>query len=166
MTASTCLRLACLLALILAPTLFPAWSQAWAQPGPRIGLVLGGGGARGTAHVGVLEVLDKLRVPVHCVAGTSMGSLVAGAWLGGLTPPQMLERMGKVDWHDLFEDDPSRSEINYRERRLAQSYYPALEAGVTPHGLRVREMAPGLSLYELQAVTAAPLLPPESGEPA
>ena len=37
---------------------------------------------------------------------------------------------------------------------------------VTPHGLRVREMAPGLSLYELQAVTAAPLLPPESGDPA
>ncbi len=37
---------------------------------------------------------------------------------------------------------------------------------VTPHGLRVREMAPGLSLYELQALTAAPLLPPESGDPA
>ncbi|WP_305824098.1 CoA transferase subunit B [Massilia brevitalea] len=37
---------------------------------------------------------------------------------------------------------------------------------VTRHGLRVREMAPGLSLYELQAVTAAPLLPPESGDPA
>lgn len=137
MMASTCLRLACLLALILAPTLIPAWSPAWAQPGPRIGLVLGGGGARGTAHVGVLEVLDKLRVPVHCVAGTSMGSLVAGAWLGGLTPPQMLERMDKVDWHDLFDDDPARSETNYRERRLAQSYYPGLEAGVTPDGLRM-----------------------------
>ena len=54
MTASTCLRLACLLALILALALNPAWSAAGAQPGPRIGLVLGGGGARGTAHVGVL----------------------------------------------------------------------------------------------------------------
>jgi len=132
MTASTCLRLAFLLALFL----IPAWSAAWAQPGPRIGLVLGGGGARGTAHVGVLEVLDALRVPVHCVAGTSMGSLVAGAWLGGLTPPQMLERMGKVDWHDLFDDETARGQTNYRERRLAQSYYPGLEAGVTPDGLR------------------------------
>jgi len=44
---------------------------------PRIGLVLGGGGARGAAHIGVLEVLDRLRIPVDCVAGTSMGALLA-----------------------------------------------------------------------------------------
>ncbi|WP_288129343.1 patatin-like phospholipase family protein, partial [Accumulibacter sp.] len=42
---------------------------------PRVGLVLGGGGARGAAHIGVLEVLEKMRVPVDCVAGTSMGGL-------------------------------------------------------------------------------------------
>ena len=47
---------------------------------PRIGLVLGGGGARGGAHVGVLKVLDELRVPVDCVAGTSMGALVGGGY--------------------------------------------------------------------------------------
>ena len=108
---------------------------------PRIGLVLGGGGARGTAHVGVLEVLEQLRVPVDCVAGTSMGSLIAGAWLSGLGPQQMLKRLGEVDWRDLFNDDPARGETNYRERRLEQSYYPGLEAGTTPDGLR---MARGL----------------------
>jgi NTE family protein len=108
---------------------------------PRIGLVLGGGGARGTAHVGVLEVLEALRVPVDCIAGTSMGSLVAGAYLSGLGPRQMLERLGKVDWRDLFNDDSARGETNYRERRLAQSYYPGMEAGKTPDGLR---MARGL----------------------
>ncbi|HEY7658842.1 MAG TPA: patatin-like phospholipase family protein, partial [Burkholderiales bacterium] len=43
---------------------------------PRIGLVLSGGGARGLAHVGVLKVLEELRVPVHCVTGTSMGAIV------------------------------------------------------------------------------------------
>jgi NTE family protein len=108
---------------------------------PRIGLVLGGGGARGTAHVGVLDVLQQLRVPVDCVAGTSMGSLIAGAWLSGLEPPQMMERLGKVDWRDLFDDSAARAETNYRERRLAQSYYPGLEAGATPDGVR---MARGL----------------------
>jgi NTE family protein len=51
---------------------------------PRVGLVLGGGGARGAAHIGVLEVLEKLRVPVDCVAGTSMGALVAGAYASRL----------------------------------------------------------------------------------
>jgi NTE family protein len=121
------------------PAATPAGPTGRARP--RIGLVLGGGGARGTAHVGVLEVLEQLRVPVDCVAGTSMGSLIAGAWLSGLGPAQMLERLGKVDWRDLFNDDPARGETNYRERRLDQNYYPGLEAGPTPDGLR---MARGL----------------------
>ncbi|MEN9315851.1 MAG: putative exported protein, partial [Pseudomonadota bacterium] len=47
---------------------------------PRICLALSGGGARGAAHIGVLKVLEELRVPVHCVAGTSMGALVGGAY--------------------------------------------------------------------------------------
>jgi NTE family protein len=112
-----------------------------AGPRPRIGLVLGGGGARGTAHVGVLEVLEALRVPVDCIAGTSMGSLVAGAYLSGLGPRKMLDRLGEVDWRELFDDESARGETNYRERRLAQSYYPGMEAGKTQEGLR---MARGL----------------------
>ena len=45
---------------------------------PRVGLVLAGGGAKGGAHVGVLKVLEKLHVPIDCIAGTSMGALVGG----------------------------------------------------------------------------------------
>src|SRR3954462_7056039 len=41
-------------------------------PRPKVGLVLGGGGARGGAHLGVIEMLEEMRVPVDCVAGTSM----------------------------------------------------------------------------------------------
>ena len=52
---------------------------------PRIGLVLSGGGARGLAHVGVLKVLEELRVPVDAVAGTSMGAVVGGLASGGNT---------------------------------------------------------------------------------
>ena len=51
--------------------------------GPRIGLALSGGGARGIAHVGVLKVLDELRVPISCVTGTSMGAIVGGDVRGG-----------------------------------------------------------------------------------
>lgn len=115
-----------------------AQAPAPAEPAarPRIGLVLGGGGARGTAHIGVLDVLERLRVPVDCVAGTSMGALVAGAWASGTSPAQMRARMAAVDWHDLFDDNPSHAETNYRERRLAQSYYPGLEFGITGNGIR------------------------------
>lgn len=119
------------------PTPAPASASApGAETRPRIGLVLGGGGARGTAHIGVLEVLERLRVPVDCVAGTSMGALVAGAWAGGLKPEEMRARLASVDWRDLFEDNPSHAETNYRERRLAQTYYPGLELGVTDEGIR------------------------------
>ena len=58
-----------------AESVSPATSSA---PRPRIGLVLSGGGARGAAHIGVLEVLEELRVPVDFVSGTSMGSVVGG----------------------------------------------------------------------------------------
>ncbi len=121
--------------MLAAFMLAPAIAETAARP--RIGLVLGGGGARGTAHIGVLEVLEKLRVPVDCVAGTSMGSLIAGAYISGLDPRQMTERLAQVDWRDLFEDNPSHAETNYRERRLAQRYYPGLELGVTDQGLQM-----------------------------
>jgi NTE family protein len=131
--ANSCVRGVALAALLLL--CLHAFAQT--EPGrrPRIGLVLGGGGARGTAHVGVLEVMEQLRVPVDCVAGTSMGSLIGGAWASGLSPEEMGERLGKVDWSDLFQDNPGRAQTNYRERRLAQSYYPGLELGFTPRGL-------------------------------
>jgi NTE family protein len=56
--------------------------EALAQARPRVALVLGGGGAKGAAHVGVIKVLEEMRVPVDCIAGTSMGALV-----GEPTPP-------------------------------------------------------------------------------
>ncbi|MGB9194744.1 MAG: patatin-like phospholipase family protein, partial [Azonexus sp.] len=81
-------------------------SLAMAAERPRVGLVLGGGGARGAAHIGVLEVLRENRIPVDCVAGTSMGGLVTGAFAAGLTPDEMLEAMGQADWRAMFNDNP------------------------------------------------------------
>ena len=51
---------------------------------PRIGLALSGGGARGAAHIGVLEVLEEMRIPIDYVAGTSMGSIVGGLYAAGM----------------------------------------------------------------------------------
>jgi NTE family protein len=77
---------------------------------PRIGLVLSGGGARGFAHIGVLRVLEDLRVPIDCVAGTSMGAVVGGAYAAGIAPDAMEERVAKLAWDDLLIDDPGRLE--------------------------------------------------------
>ena len=56
---------------------------------PKICLVLSGGGARGAAHVGVIKVLEEYRVPIDCIAGTSMGALVGGAYATGMSVPEM-----------------------------------------------------------------------------
>ncbi len=58
---------------------------------PKICLVLSGGGARGAAHVGVLKVLEEYRVPIHCIAGTSMGALVGAGYATGQSVAEMDE---------------------------------------------------------------------------
>ena len=101
-----------------------------------VGLVLGGGGARGAAHIGVLEVLEELHVPVDCIAGTSMGALVAGAFAAGMTPQQMREAMAKADWADMFLDNPDYSEMSYRNKLLSREFVPGSETGVSADGVR------------------------------
>jgi NTE family protein len=56
---------------------------------PRIGLALGGGFARGIAHAGVLEVLERYQIPIHCIAGVSAGSIVAAAYASGASPAEI-----------------------------------------------------------------------------
>ena len=104
---------------------------------PKIGLVLGGGGARGAAHIGVLEVLEELKVPVDCIAGTSMGALIAGAYASGLTPAMMRKAMAEADWSDMFTDIPDYSDVNFRYKQTLQEFIPGSELGVTSDGIRI-----------------------------
>jgi NTE family protein len=97
---------------------------------PRIGLALGGGGARGAAHIGVLEVLEEMRVPVDCIVGTSMGALVGGSYAAGRSPAAMAERVGQTDWTDIFIDEPDRADVKLRKKQLDDQTFPGLEIGV------------------------------------
>lgn len=110
-------------------------ASAVAADRPKIGLVLGGGGARGAAHIGVLEELERLKVPVDCVAGTSFGALVAGAWAAGITPGEMRRAMARAQWNDMFQDNPDYRELNPRHKRLLQHYLPGSEAGLDGDGV-------------------------------
>lgn len=67
----------------------------------RVGLALGGGFARGLAHIGVLKVLEENRVPIHCLAGTSVGSMIAGAYASGASIDEMATMARKVRWKDF-----------------------------------------------------------------
>jgi NTE family protein len=78
------------------------------HPGPRIGLALSGGGARGLAHVGVLRALERLGVPVDAISGTSMGSLVGGLYAAGYSATDLEEIAREIEWSALFIDLPAR----------------------------------------------------------
>ena len=117
----------------LVTTLLLAMSlPATAEPPARlkIGLVLGGGGARGAAHIGVLEALQEMRIPVDCIAGTSMGALIAGAYAAGLSPAQMRSELAKANWNDMFIDNPDYSELSYRNKVVSRRFLPGSETGV------------------------------------
>jgi NTE family protein len=85
---------------------------ALAAPRPRIGLVLSGGGARGAAHIGVLKVLEELRVPIDVIAGTSMGSIVGGSYASGQTVANMTRDVANIKTDMLTRDQPPRAEIS------------------------------------------------------
>ncbi|NSL56768.1 patatin-like phospholipase family protein [Uliginosibacterium aquaticum] len=122
--------------LILALALLFSCVASAAELRPRVALVLGGGGARGAAHIGVLEVLERERIPIDCVAGTSMGALVAGAFAVGLKPDEMRKMLASADWVDMFQDNPAYSELSYRNHVVSQRYLPGSETGVTGKGLQ------------------------------
>lgn len=102
---------------------------------PRVGLVLSGGSAHGFAHVGVLNVLEELRVPVDVVAGTSMGSVVGGLYASGMSPGEMQRLLLTTDWEDLLDDRPSRDRLSYRRKQDDVLNYVDLEMGLTRRGI-------------------------------
>jgi NTE family protein len=72
---------------------------------PKIGVALSGGGVRGLAHLGVLQVLEEARVPIDFVAGTSMGGIVAGVYAAGVPVQEVIEFSKKIGIMDLASRD-------------------------------------------------------------
>lgn len=104
---------------LIALICFPAVAAESAEESsrrPKLGLVLSGGGARGAAHVGVLKVLEEMRIPVDFIAGTSMGAIVGGLYASGLSPEELDRILGSTDWNDLFTDRPSREHLSFRRK--------------------------------------------------
>ncbi|SFM59666.1 NTE family protein [Halopseudomonas yangmingensis] len=84
---------------------------------PRIGLVLSGGGARGLAHIGVLQELERQNIPVHAIAGTSMGAVIGGLYAAGYSADELAELAQELDWATIMSDDPAREDIPFRRKQ-------------------------------------------------
>ncbi len=128
------LRCRLLVALALAVTglsiTFAARAQDAATHRPRVGLVLSGGGARGTAHIGVLKVLEEMRVPIDAIAGSSMGAVVGGLYASGLSAKDIEASITSIDWQDAFQDRPSRADLAFRRKQDDQNFLVRLPLGL------------------------------------
>ena len=97
---------------------------------PRIGLVLGGGGARGAAHVGVLKELERLRVPIDAIAGTSMCAIVFGLYASGKTPAELEQLVESLDWADVLTDTSRRENKSFRRKQDDAAFPVQFELGL------------------------------------
>ena len=96
---------------------------------PRVALALAGGGARGGAHIGVLKVLEELRVPIDCIAGTSMGALVGGGYASGMPAAEIEKFVKNVDWKSVVAGVGSR-DFEPAEQKRFNDTSGSVELGV------------------------------------
>ncbi len=144
-----------------APAQTPAATKAPRAPGspPRIGLALSGGGARGIAHVGVLKVLEEMRVPIHCITGTSMGAIVGGTYSAGRPAKELEKLVLEANWNQIFRDQPPRDEISMRRKADDYKTLFAPEFGVKDGGLALpKGVIAGVSIEAFFRILVEPSL--------
>ncbi|MDZ7812252.1 MAG: patatin-like phospholipase family protein [Ideonella sp.] len=123
---------------------------------PKTCLVLSGGGARGFTHVGVIKVLERLRVPIDCVVGTSMGSIVGGLYASGMSGAEIEAAFLKTDWSALGNEKVDRSRLGVTRRADDYAFPIGLEMGLSASGISLPSGVVSGGKFEqlLQTLTA------------
>jgi NTE family protein len=85
----------------LVDTLWSRYRALLPKDDVKVGIALGGGGARGLAHIGVLKAFEEEDVPIGAIAGTSVGALIGGLYAAGVTTAQMEQMTQEIGWSSL-----------------------------------------------------------------
>ncbi|MEO5718876.1 MAG: patatin-like phospholipase family protein, partial [Chthoniobacterales bacterium] len=101
---------------------------------PKVGLALGGGGARGVAHIGVLKALEELGIPVDYIAGTSMGAVVGGLYASGMSPEEIEAHFREADWRYLLSNSSPRESETFRSKQRDFDLDQNVELGLSRSG--------------------------------
>ena len=96
----------------------------------KVCLVLSGGGARGIPHIGVLKVLEEMRIPVDCIVGTSAGAVIGGAYASGASPAEIERMIGGADWDHLLTDLPARFNRSVYSKEVERARIGGAEVGL------------------------------------
>src|SRR5216683_6380015 len=127
---------------------------------PRVGLALAGGFARGIAHLGVLRVLREAEIPIDCVAGTSVGALIAVGYCAGASLDEMANVGATTSFTDFGRWTPSWLGLatNQRMEKYLARFTPAktFEELQTPLAIATTDITAGVSVY----YSHGPIVPP------
>lgn len=105
-TMKTTLRLCFILSFLIMATPISANR-------PKVGLALGGGGAKGAATIGVLKVIEFAGVKVDYIAGTSIGAIIGGLYASGYTPAELETLFVSQEWQDIVEGHRVEAKLKY-----------------------------------------------------
>lgn len=110
--------------MLVALLLFVGFQPIAAQTAQRkkVALVLSGGGAKGTAHIGVLRVLERAGIPIDIVTGTSMGALIGGLYSIGYDAETLDSLVMAQDWGVLLSDKVDTRGQSLDERTKQHTY--------------------------------------------
>jgi NTE family protein len=100
------------------------------EPRTTVGLALGGGSARGFAHIGFLKWLEENRVPVDYIVGTSMGGLVAGAYASGMSAEEIATLIDEAEWDVMFLADSPFKYKTFRRKEDARRFPAQIDIGL------------------------------------
>ena len=131
-SSRTCLIVALLAAFLAVAT---GAQQPTVQPSsrPKVALVFEGGGALGFAHIGVIEWIEAHHIPVDYVAGTSMGGLVGGLYASGMSPQEIANFVGGINWTAVLSGQVPFPALSYRRKEDKLAFPNRLEFGLK-HG--------------------------------
>ena len=109
----------------------PVHAQAYDEDQrPSVAVILGGGGAHAIAHLGLLEELERQRVPVDLVVGTGIGGVIGGLYASGMTTAEIRDFLMSTDWGDIFDPDTRREDLSYRRKRDDDNFLIKYRVGI------------------------------------
>jgi len=109
----------------------PVHAQAYDEDQrPSVAVILGGGGAHAIANLGLLEELERQRVPVDLVVGTGIGGVIGGLYASGMTTAEIRDFLMSTDWADIFDPDTRREDLSYRRKRDDDNFLIKYRVGI------------------------------------
>jgi len=108
--------------LLMMPSVTHAQETTDVGHRPKVALVLSGGGAKGFSHIGVLKVLEEEGFPIDIIVGTSMGSLIGGAYAIGYNASELEDLSKSIDWGKILSDEVPRAFLSINDQLLKQRY--------------------------------------------